>query len=132
MDIHNVLESIQSFRHTLPANSRTASAIDQQACLEEISECAEEEGLHSLASLLFEAQQEEFHGIAHADTRIEVNEVIRQFRNHLPANSKTANAIDRGASWDAVSQMAEEEGLHQGQLAAVLLEAQQQYLRRQA
>ena len=51
-------ERIHSFRANLPDNSRTAQAIDRGAKWEEISECAEEEGLHELASILFEAEQE--------------------------------------------------------------------------
>ncbi|MDS4058402.1 MAG: hypothetical protein RKP73_07505 [Candidatus Contendobacter sp.] len=49
---------LRSFREDLPRSSKTAAAIDQGARLEEISELAEEEGLHKLASVLFEAEQE--------------------------------------------------------------------------
>lgn len=48
----------QSFRSDLPEGSQTAAAIDRGASWEEISELAEEEGLHQLASVLFEAEQE--------------------------------------------------------------------------
>lgn len=56
----DVLEDrIREFRKQLPGNSKTAAKIDQRASLEEISECAEEEGLFSFAAMLAEAEQEE-------------------------------------------------------------------------
>ncbi|MDS4028746.1 MAG: hypothetical protein RKO66_01550 [Candidatus Contendobacter sp.] len=54
----NIAQMLRSFREDLPRSSKTAAAIDQGARLEEISELAEEEGLHKLASVLFEAEQE--------------------------------------------------------------------------
>jgi hypothetical protein len=131
MDINHIHEIIQSYRHDLPANGRTAAAIDHSAPLAEISECAEEEGLHALASVLFRVQQEELNAAGELDTLVQANEAIQQFRRHLPATSKTAAAIDRGACWDEVSLCAEQEGLRQSQLATVLFEAQQERLRRQ-
>ena len=58
MEMRNIAAMLQSFRDDLPADSRTAAAIDRGASLEEISELAEAEGLHKLASVLFEAEQE--------------------------------------------------------------------------
>jgi hypothetical protein len=51
-------ERIREFRAQLPADSETARAIDRQASIEDISEAAQQEGLSSLAALLFEAEQE--------------------------------------------------------------------------
>ena len=51
-------ERIREFRKQLPGSSKTAAKIDQCASLEEISECAEEEGLFSFAAMLAEAEQE--------------------------------------------------------------------------
>jgi hypothetical protein len=129
MEIDNINEIIRSFRHELPPNSRTAKAIDQGASLEEISECAEEEGLHQLASVLFEIQQEDLKEAVAADYNVMATEAIRKFRSSIPNSSETAKAIDRGASWEEVSKCAEEEGLRQSQLTAILLEAQQERLR---
>lgn len=61
-----VLEGLEArmreFRKQLPAGSNTAAKIDQGAPLEEISECAEEEGLFSFAAMLAEAEQEQLRG----------------------------------------------------------------------
>lgn len=53
---------IREFRKQLPTDSKTAARIDQGAPLEEISECAEEEGLFSFAAMLAEAEQEQLRG----------------------------------------------------------------------
>lgn len=53
-----VAERLREFRQQLPADSATARMIDGGASLEEISEAAQQEGLDSLASLLFEAERE--------------------------------------------------------------------------
>lgn len=59
MPVLEVLEErIREFRKQLPGSSKTAAKIDQCASLEEISECAEEEGLFSFAAMLAEAEQE--------------------------------------------------------------------------
>ena len=50
---------IREFRKQLSSGSKTAAKIDQVASLEEISECAEEEGLFSFAAMLAEAEQEQ-------------------------------------------------------------------------
>ncbi|HYO28798.1 MAG TPA: hypothetical protein VER68_11005 [Azonexus sp.] len=49
---------LKEFRQQLPASCETARLIDGGASLEEISEAAQKEGLTSLASMLFEAEQE--------------------------------------------------------------------------
>ena len=49
---------LKEFRQQLPADCATARLIDGGASLEEISEAAQKEGLTSLASMLFEAEQE--------------------------------------------------------------------------
>lgn len=130
MDISHIDEMLRTFRQELPAASKTAQAIDRGAALAEISECAQEEGLHQLASVLFEVQQEELKDslIGRAQDGMSV-EALRKFRRSLPDTSKTAQAIDRGAPWEEISRCAEEEGLRQRQLGAVLLGAGQERLR---
>lgn len=125
----NIDQMLRSFRDDLPNNSKTAAAIDRGAGLEEISELAEEEGLHKLASVLFEAEQEALRsGVEVVIDPAEVTDAfIRQTRQELPEGSRTAAAIDRGASWEEISELAEEEGLHQ--IASVLFEAEQERLR---
>lgn len=54
-----IAERLKEFRQGLPAVCETARLIDAGAGLEEISEEAEKEGLNGLASMLFEAQQEQ-------------------------------------------------------------------------
>ena len=53
-----VASRLREFRQQLPPNSETAKLIDAGARIEEISEAAQKEGLTSLASMLFEAEQE--------------------------------------------------------------------------
>jgi hypothetical protein len=129
MEMRNIDEILRSFRHDIPNDSKTAQAIDQGASLSEISECAEEEGLHQLASILFEAQQEELRQTEEPqqDLVTLARERIRSFRANLPDNSQTAQAIDRGATWVEISENAEQEGLHE--LASILFEAEQERLR---
>jgi hypothetical protein len=57
--IDAVAARLREFRQQLPADSETARMIDRGASLEEISEAAQQEGLSSLASLLFEAERED-------------------------------------------------------------------------
>ena len=116
---------LASYRRDLPAGCKTAEAIDRGASLAEISEYAEQEGIHQLAAVLFEAEQEALEGDIDqpADWPQGVAEQIRAFRARLPADSSTARAIDRRASWEEISEAAEAEGVHT--LAAMLFEAQQ-------
>jgi hypothetical protein len=125
----NIDQLLRSFRDELPNNSRTAAAIDRGTSWEEISELAEEEGLHKLASVLFEAEQEALReGLEPVeDAATATDEFIHASRQDLPEGSRTAAAIDRGASWEEISELAEEEGLHQ--IASVLFEAEQEQLR---
>ncbi|QQS54727.1 MAG: hypothetical protein IPM89_02415 [Candidatus Competibacteraceae bacterium] len=125
----NIAQLLQSCRSDLPDGSRTAAAIDRNASLEEISELAEGEGLHKLASVLFEAEQEALRSGSAAveDAAVATDTFVREARQDLPAGSKTAAAIDRNASWEEISELAEEEGLHQ--IASVLFEAEQERLR---
>ncbi len=62
METSDIQQILQSFRDNLPNQSKTAQAIDRGASLEEISACAEGEGLHEFASMLFEAEQEQERG----------------------------------------------------------------------
>ena len=125
-DIDSVL---QTFRRDLPSNSKTAQAIDRGAPIDEISECAEQEGVHQLAAVLFEAQQEE--GQSREEKAASLEDVVRErlatFREDLPDDSKTAKAIDRKAPLGEISEHAQAEGLNE--LAAVLFEAQQERTR---
>jgi hypothetical protein len=125
----NIDQILQSFRRDLPLVSKTAAAIDRGASLEEISKLAEEEGLHKIATVLFEAEQEALRkGPERADdAATETDKFIRATRENLPDGSKTAAAIDRGASWEEISELAEQEGFHQ--LASALFEAEQEQLR---
>jgi len=52
---------------------------------------------------------------------------LREARKALPDGGKTAAAIDRKASWEEISELAEKEGLHR--IASVLFEAEQERLR---
>jgi hypothetical protein len=123
-----IQEILQSFRGNLPNESKTARAIDRGASLEEISVCAEEEGIHQLVSALFEIEQEALQGTPDPDIVAENAAVLtarlQEFRQQLPGTSKTAQAIDRAASLDEISACAEEEGLHE--FASMLFEAEQE------
>jgi hypothetical protein len=54
-----LINRLQEFRRDLPPTCETAQLIDAQARLEEISAAAQKEGLTSLATMLFEAEQEQ-------------------------------------------------------------------------
>lgn len=125
----NIEHLLRSFRDDLPDGSKTAAALDRGASLEEISELAEKEGFHRFASVLFEAEQEALRERLETveDPATATDDFIRNIRHDLPEGSKTAAVIDRGASWEEISEMAEEEGLHQ--IASVLFEAEQERLR---
>ena len=129
MEMKNIDQILRTFRDDLPHHSQTAAAIDRGASLEEISELAEAEGLHKLASVLFEAEQEALReGVGAVEDPAEATDsFLREVRQELPDDSRTAAAIDRGASWEEISESAEEEGLHQ--VASVLFEAEQEQLR---
>ncbi len=49
---------MQEFRRDMPPSCETAKLIDSGAPIEEISASAQQEGLTSLATMLFEAEQE--------------------------------------------------------------------------
>lgn len=129
MEMKNIDHLLRSFREDLPDSSRTAAAIDRCASLEEISELAEAEGFHKFASVLFEAEQEALRvGLtAVEDAATAADMFLQEARKDLPEGGKTAAAIDRNASWEEISELAEEEGLHQ--IASVLFEAEQEQLR---
>ena len=57
--IEPTLAFIRDFRTRLPAGGHTAAAIDRGAPWEEISECAEAEGVHKLAAALFNPEREQ-------------------------------------------------------------------------
>lgn len=121
----NLRVVLQAFRRDLPDQSLTAQAIDRGALLEEISQVAALERVHELATLLFEAEQEDLQDNPdrEIDLRTLINGQIRQLRTQLPNESKTAKAIDRQATWEEISEAAQEEGL--GNLAGTLFEAEQ-------
>ena len=132
MEMNRLNDIIQSARRDLPTTSRTAAAIDRGASLEEISESAEEEGLHDLASVLFEAEQEDLRSTRQSveENTVNTKVLLHDFRKGLPITSKTAAAIDRNAPLEEISECAEEEGLHE--LASILFEAEQENLRNKA
>lgn len=84
------------------------------------------ERIHQLAAILFEAEQEEADGKPDQEMDLEtlINNQIRELRADLPDASKTAQAIDQGATWEEISECAQAEGL--GNLAATLFEAEQE------
>ena len=55
---------IQDFRTRLPHGSQTAAAIDRGAPWEEISACAEAEGVHQFAAALLNPEREQARGSA--------------------------------------------------------------------
>lgn len=125
---HTDVEAVlATFRRDLPHSSKTAQAIDRGAPLAEISECAEDEGVHQLAAVLFEAQQED--GQARDERAPTLEAVVRErlatFRADLPDGSETARAIDREAPLGEISEHAQAEGLNE--LAAILFAAQQEH-----
>nr|VFK58531.1 MAG: hypothetical protein BECKTUN1418F_GA0071002_11461 [Candidatus Kentron sp. TUN]VFK67383.1 MAG: hypothetical protein BECKTUN1418E_GA0071001_11441 [Candidatus Kentron sp. TUN] len=60
--INTIVEKIQQFRKGLPDTSKTAKAIDRGEPWMEISQLAEEENLHEISNLLFEAEQQGLDG----------------------------------------------------------------------
>jgi vacuolar-type H+-ATPase catalytic subunit A/Vma1 len=128
----NLRVVLQAFRRDLPNQSLTAQAIDRGALLEEISQVAAMERIHQLATVLFEAEQEELQEKPdrEIDLRTLIDGQIRQLRAQLPNDSKTAKAIDRRATWEEISEAAEEEGL--GNFAGTLFEAEQEQDREKA
>lgn len=132
VEMKNLDQLLQSIRSDLPHASKAAAAIDCGASLEEISELAEEEGLHKLATVLFEAEQEALRKGPRTgdDAAATTDDFVRTVRESLPDASQTAAAIDRGASWEEISELAEQEGLHH--LASTLFEAEQAQLRKPA
>lgn len=125
-----IKQILMSFRSGLPNDSKTAAAIDRGAPAEEIANCASEEQLHALAGALFEALEEQG-GAAGDDSDGRVTTQLagrlREFRAQIPATSATAQAIDRGASIEEISEAAQEEGL--SSLTAMLFEAEQEAAR---
>jgi hypothetical protein len=122
----NLSAILQAFRTDIPNSSLTAQAIDRGALLEEISQVAAMERIHQLAAILFEAEQEATQDNPDKEIDLEtlINNQIRQLRTKLPDESRTAKTIDRGATWEEISESAQEEGL--GNLAATLFGAEQE------
>jgi len=122
----NLSAILQAFRTDLPNSSLTAQAIDRGALLNEISQAAATERIHQLAAILFEAEQEETQDNPDKEVDLEtlINKQILQLRAKLPDGSRTAKAIDRGATFEEISESAQEEGL--SNLAATLFEAEQE------
>ena len=78
----NLRVVLQAFRRDLPDQSLTAQAIDRGALLEEISQVAALERVHELATLLFEAEQEDLQDNPDRETdlRTLIDGQIRQLR----------------------------------------------------
>lgn len=126
MDV--ITRILDSFRGTLPQDSKTYAAIVRGAGPEEISACASEEGLHALAGALFEACEEGGGDNARLDSvgavAPAVGERLHQFREQLPPGCETARLIDAGAGLEEISEAAQREGL--SSLATMLFEAEQE------
>jgi hypothetical protein len=129
MDTKTITDILRSFREDLPDRSQTATAIDGGASLADIANHAQAEGLHEIAAVLFEAQQETLQDNPEAttDPTVATQAFIQDFRRRLPDGSQTAVAIDRDASWEEISECAEAEGVHQ--LAAALLNPEREQIR---
>ncbi len=129
MDTKTLTDLLQSFREDLPDRSPTAIAIDGGAPLADIANHAQAEGLHEIATVLFEAQQEALQENPEAttDPTVATQAFIQDFRTRLPHGSQTAAAIDRGAPWEEISACAEAEGVPQ--LAAALLNPEREQAR---
>ena len=122
---------ISTFRHTIPANSETAKAIDHGESVEAICACATSEGLHDFASALFAADVEEVQndgGPIDADETLleNIEKVLAEYEHRLPPNCETARLIKAGAQLELISQAAEAEGLQD--LVAILFEAEQEQI----
>lgn len=132
MDPKTIADILQSFREDLPERSKTAIAIDRGASLADISSLAQDEGLHEIVTVLFEAQQEALQESLEAatDPAVATQAFIQDFRTRLPNGSRTAAAIDRGAPWEEISACAEAEGVHK--LAAALLDPEREQARASA
>lgn len=128
----DVLQSIiTTYRHTIPANSETAKAIDRGESVEAICACATSEGLHEFASALFSADVEEVQnedGPVDADETLleNIGNVLAEYEHRLPPNCETARLIKAGAQLELISQAAETEGLQD--LVAILFEAEQEQI----
>ena len=129
MDTKTLTDILRSFREDLPDHSPTAIAIDGGASLADIANHAQTEGLHEIATVLFEAQQEALQENPEAttDPTVATQAFIQDFRTRLPDGSHTAAAIDRGAPWEEISECAEAEGIHK--LAAALLNPEREQAR---
>ena len=129
MDPKTLTDILRSFREDLPDRSQTALAIDGGASLADIANHAQAEGLHEIATVLFEAMQEALGENAEvaSDPTVTTQAFIQGFRRRLPHGSQTAAAIDRGASWEEISECAEAEGIHK--FAAALLNPEREQLR---
>lgn len=121
-----VKQILASFEGSIPSDSKTAAAIARNATPEEISEYAAEEGLHALASALFEASQNE--QATPSDTvgidDATLAERLQEFRRGLPPGCEAARLIDAGASLEEISEAAQKEGLTS--LVALLVEVEQE------
>ena len=126
MDI--IKQIIESFKGSLPNDSKTAAAIARNAPPEEISACAAEEGLHALAGALFEAGEEGGSANAGLDSDSHVDSALadrlKGFRQQLPPACETAKLIDAGARIEEIAEAAQKEGLTS--LATLLFEAEQE------
>lgn len=116
-------EALALYARELPEASMTANAIRRHAELTEISQAAEKEGLHFIASAVFVAEGEALTKVEEPSVLDLMDERIHEFRKHLPATCATAEAIDRMAPWTEISQAAQREGLFE--LASLVFEAEQ-------
>ena len=110
----------------LPETSKTANAIRRGAALTDISQAAEQEGLHYISSGIFMAEQQSIAKMDEPGISEIVAARIQEIRMHLPDSCETAAAIDRKSPWSQISQSAQRDGLHE--VAGLILEAEQEGL----
>jgi hypothetical protein len=123
-------ELLKLYSNELPETSETAAAIKRNAPWTEISQAAEQEGLHHLSKAIFVAEEDRLAGDRIPATEPAIatvaEEHIRDFRKHLPESCETAAAIDRKAPWSEIAQCAQRDGLQE--IASFIFEAEQQGL----
>jgi hypothetical protein len=123
-------ELLDLYAKELPESSKTAAAIKQGAPHTDISQIAEEEGLHYISKAIFSAEEVELESQETASGAEDISNMararIQEFRKHLPDGCETAAAMDRNASWSEIAQSAERDGLHE--ISSFIFEAEQQGL----
>ena len=127
VDVNKYMDQVlKLYLSELPESSETAKAIREGVALSEISQKAENEGLHYISAAVFMAEEERFANIDDPEISDVVAARIQEIRKHLPDGCATSIAIDRSASWSEISQSAERDGLHE--ISSLVFEAEQEGL----